>query len=78
MRRRSCDGRALFAAFAAAVTHFESHVADIDALNVFPVPDGDTGSNMMATLRSALEEAKQLGAGERNVGRVAAAVSFGA
>ncbi|MGH2408225.1 MAG: DAK2 domain-containing protein, partial [Candidatus Limnocylindrales bacterium] len=43
-----------------------------------PLPDGDTGSNMMATLRSALEEAKQLGAGERNVGRVAAAVSFGA
>ena len=78
MRRRSCDGRTLFAAFAAALTHFEAHVADIDALNVFPVPDGDTGSNMMATLRAAREEAEGLGAGERSAARVAAAISFGA
>jgi len=32
-------------------------VADIDALNVFPVPDGDTGTNMLLTMRSAIEEA---------------------
>jgi hypothetical protein len=60
------------------VTHFEAHVEEINALNVFPVPDGDTGSNMMATLRAALDEALVLGEGERTVGRVAAAVSFGA
>lgn len=30
----------------------------IDALNVFPVPDGDTGTNMCATLSSAVKELK--------------------
>jgi hypothetical protein len=78
VRRRSCDGRALLVAFSAAVTHFEGHVEEINALNVFPVPDGDTGSNMMATLRAALDEARALPEGERTVDRVAAAVSFGA
>jgi hypothetical protein len=78
VKRRSCDGRALLAAFAAAVVHFEGHVEAINALNVFPVPDGDTGSNMMATLRAALDEARALPDGERTAERVAAAVSFGA
>ncbi len=32
----------------------------IDAINVFPVPDGDTGSNMALTLRSAVAEVDQL------------------
>lgn len=78
MSRRAADGAALLRAFAAAVAHFELHVDEINALNVFPVPDGDTGSNMMATLRSALDEAVGLGASERDAGRVAAAISFGA
>ncbi len=34
----------------------ELHV--INALNVFPVPDGDTGTNMLATIREALAQAK--------------------
>ena len=33
----------------------EEHREEIDELNVFPVPDGDTGTNMMLTVRSALE-----------------------
>src|SRR5918994_4047450 len=40
------------AAHAALVTH----ASKIDALNVYPVPDGDTGTNMLLTLRSVLEE----------------------
>ena len=78
MSRRSADGAALLRAFTAAVAHFEAHVDAINALNVFPVPDGDTGTNMMATLRSALEEAEAVPEGERDAGRVAAAISFGA
>ncbi|HEV2123954.1 MAG TPA: DAK2 domain-containing protein, partial [Chloroflexota bacterium] len=35
----------------------EQNVAAVDALNVFPVPDGDTGTNMLLTMRSALEGA---------------------
>ncbi len=40
----------------AAHTALEAHAAKIDALNVYPVPDGDTGTNMLLTLRSVLEE----------------------
>ena len=36
-----------------AVELLEAGRRDIDALNVFPVPDGDTGTNMLSTLRAA-------------------------
>jgi DAK2 domain fusion protein YloV len=41
---------------AAAHANLAAHAAKIDALNVYPVPDGDTGTNMLLTLRSVLEE----------------------
>jgi len=40
----------------AAHAAVKAQVARIDALNVYPVPDGDTGTNMLLTLRSALDE----------------------
>ena len=43
--------------FSASALWLEKSSADIDALNVFPVPDGDTGTNMMLTMRSAMDEA---------------------
>ncbi len=42
-------------AFSAAVLSLESRRDAINALNVFPVPDGDTGTNMLLTMRAALE-----------------------
>jgi DAK2 domain fusion protein YloV len=76
MARRSCDGEGLLGAFRAAVVNLEAHVDEINALNVYPVPDGDTGSNMAATVRAALEQAE--GAAGRSAERIAAAISFGA
>ena len=76
MARRSCDGDGLLEAFRAAVANLEAHVDEINSLNVFPVPDGDTGTNMVATVRAALEEAETV-AGEP-ADRIAAAISFGA
>jgi DAK2 domain fusion protein YloV len=76
MARRACDGNGLLDAFRAAVANLESHVDEINSLNVFPVPDGDTGSNMLATVRAALEEGESV-AGQP-ADRVAAAISFGA
>ena len=58
MARRSCDGEGLLGAFQAAVANLETHVDEINALNVYPVPDGDTGSNMYATVKAALDEAE--------------------
>jgi uncharacterized protein len=49
----SVDLRAVVAAGHAAL---KAHAAKIDALNVYPVPDGDTGTNMLLTLQSVLEE----------------------
>jgi DAK2 domain fusion protein YloV len=43
-------------AVAAAHAALEGQAARIDALNVYPVPDGDTGTNMLLTLRSVLRE----------------------
>ena len=53
----SIAGQDLRDMFSAATTWLEKSSADIDALNVFPVPDGDTGTNMMLTMRSTMEEA---------------------
>jgi DAK2 domain fusion protein YloV len=76
MVRRACDGEGLLGAFRAAVANLEAHVDEINALNVYPVPDGDTGSNMLATVQAALEEAERV-AGQP-AERIAAAISFGA
>jgi DAK2 domain fusion protein YloV len=77
MPRRSCDGAGFLAAFRAAVANLEAHVDEVNALNVFPVPDGDTGTNMYATVMAALEEADKAGP-EPDAERVAQAASFGA
>ncbi|HEY5349634.1 MAG TPA: DAK2 domain-containing protein, partial [Candidatus Lustribacter sp.] len=51
------DGRA-FGKLVAAGTYFLRKYRDVlNDLNVFPVPDGDTGSNMYLTARAALREA---------------------
>ena len=76
MSRRACDGPGLLAAFRAGVANLEAHVDEINALNVYPVPDGDTGSNMFATVRAALEEAESVA--DQPAERVAQAISFGA
>ncbi len=77
MARRSCDGAGLLGAFRAAAAALEASVDEVNALNVFPVPDGDTGSNMMATVRAALVEAEGLGP-TVSAERVASAAAFGA
>lgn len=55
----SVDGETLEKMIAAATAWLERGVADINAINVFPVPDGDTGTNMVLTMKSALEEVKR-------------------
>jgi DAK2 domain fusion protein YloV len=76
MARKACDGAGLLEAFRAAVANLEAHVDEINELNVYPVPDGDTGSNMFATVKAALDEAEA--ATEVTAERIAGAISFGA
>ena len=62
-------------ALEAATARLEANVDEVNALNVYPVPDGDTGTNMLHTMRSALKEAR---AGERTLAAVSAAAAHGA
>ncbi len=78
MTRLSVDGPTLIRAVAAATRNLERHVEEVDSLNVFPVPDGDTGSNMLATMRAALAEAEGLPDDGRDLDSVAEALSRGA
>jgi DAK2 domain fusion protein YloV len=72
----SVAGQDLREMFSAATSWLEKSSADIDALNVFPVPDGDTGTNMMLTMRSTMEEAYR--APDHSASGVAQAMAKGA
>ncbi|MFL5775377.1 MAG: DAK2 domain-containing protein [Chloroflexota bacterium] len=76
MTRKACDGAGLLGAFRAAVANIEAHVDEINELNVYPVPDGDTGSNMFATVKAALDDADAVD--DVTAERIAGAISFGA
>ena len=60
MEITSCDGK-LFTDFLVAGTFFlRKYRSVINDLNVFPVPDGDTGTNMFFTVRAAMVEAGRI------------------
>ena len=48
-----------------ALAHLEARRQEVNDLNVFPVADGDTGDNMVLTLRAVLAELDRLSAGGR-------------
>ena len=56
----SVSGQELKEMLSVAAGWLEKSAPDIDALNVFPVPDGDTGTNMLLTMRSGVEEAHRV------------------
>ena len=53
---KTINGATLRKMFSSAFSLVEENKQAIDALNVFPVPDGDTGTNMSLTLKSAVAE----------------------
>ncbi len=50
------DGAGLVAMFTAAAAALQRNIEPINALNVFPVPDGDTGTNMYLTMQSGIDD----------------------
>jgi len=79
MSRKSWDGIELMAALRSGLDRLESRVEEVNALNVFPVPDGDTGTNMLATLKAAIAEGDaSLATGVTAIDEVSAAVARGA
>lgn len=52
------DGKIMAACVKAGAARLEKNEALVNQLNVFPVPDGDTGSNMLTTLKGGMQSAK--------------------
>jgi len=70
------DGQDLKEMIYAALSWLRQHQAAVNALNVFPVPDGDTGTNMTLTMTSAWEEIANYQ--EAKIGRMANKMAHGA
>ncbi|RME82114.1 MAG: DAK2 domain-containing protein, partial [Caldilineae bacterium] len=56
---RRIDGRDFHRMMGAGYAWLKQHSHIVNALNVFPVPDGDTGTNMVLTMQSAWQEASE-------------------
>lgn len=72
----ACDGQGFKQLLNASLKWLELHTDHINSLNVFPVPDGDTGINMYLTLQAACTEIADSPA--REVGTIAQLASRGA
>ncbi len=70
------DGQDLKKALLAGAAWLEEHREAINALNVFPVPDGDTGSNMSLTMQAATRDI--VNSNETSAGVIAAKLAHGA
>jgi DAK2 domain fusion protein YloV len=71
-----CDGRGFGRLMQFGLAWLERHQQAINALNVYPVPDGDTGTNMLLTMQSAYQEIQD--SPEEEVSIIAQKVAHGA
>lgn len=71
-----CDGRLFREGLLGSLAWLTLNRDEVDALNVFPVPDGDTGTNMLLTLQSAVEDIRELD--EPDLSRITKRASHGA
>ncbi len=71
-----CNGQQLRKLFHAAMIWLEVNCQTVNELNVFPVPDGDTGTNMLLTMRSAYKRVQD--SQEQHVGKMAKELAHGA
>jgi hypothetical protein len=75
LKTTSIDGNLLKIMLESAALMLEENKEEVNSLNVFPVPDGDTGTNMLLTIKSALKQGLQVD--ENNASKVALAASQG-
>lgn len=75
-RNTPVNGQSLKHLIDAGFTWLRTNQQIVNSLNVFPVPDGDTGTNMVLTLQAAWNEVKD--AGTHHLGEMAAKISKGA
>ncbi|MCY8301959.1 DAK2 domain-containing protein [Bacillus spizizenii] len=75
MSIRTLDGRTFAEMILAGAQNLSQNASAVDALNVFPVPDGDTGTNMNLSMTSGAREVEQMNTD--NIGKVGSALSKG-
>lgn len=76
MQHTTIDGTMLKKLMEAGQVWLKTNHQMVNALNVFPVPDGDTGTNMLLTMNAAIAEVNQNGSS--SAGAAAAAFAQGA
>jgi uncharacterized protein len=76
VKKHEFNGSDLKNAFNAALAWLKTNQQIVNALNVFPVPDGDTGTNMVLTMQAAQNEIAQVE--ELNIGKMAHMIAQGA
>jgi len=72
---RTLDGRTFAEMILAGAQNLSQNASAVDALNVFPVPDGDTGTNMNLSMTSGAREVEQMDTDD--IGKVGSALSKG-
>ena len=75
-QQESITANELAQAFIFATQWLGVHIDEVNALNVYPVPDGDTGTNMHLTMQSVRRQLGELG-GSVEMTKVAHALSYG-
>ncbi|MCL6585755.1 MAG: DAK2 domain-containing protein [Anoxybacillus sp.] len=75
MTIRTLDGRRFANMVVKGAQHLANNAKAVDALNVFPVPDGDTGTNMNLSMTSGAKEVKAQSS--EHIGKVAGALAKG-
>jgi len=74
--KKPIDGQVLKRLIEASLTWLRTNQQIVNSLNVFPVPDGDTGTNMVLTMQAAYDEIAATP--EYNFGKMAHVVAHGA
>lgn len=70
------DGLELKRIFSASANWLEQHAPYVNSLNVFPVPDGDSGTNMLLTMQAAIREVDH--SSSHSAGEISSALAHGA
>ena len=76
MERFKIDGHDLQSMLINAANSLQDNKEYVNSLNVFPVPDGDTGTNMSMTFKSAVSEIENIQ--NKSISEIAKRVSKGA
>jgi DAK2 domain fusion protein YloV len=76
LRKYPIDGQVFKKLIEAGLLWLRTNQQSVNALNVFPVPDGDTGTNMVLTMQAAYDEI--VDSPDHNIGKLTQSVAHGA